>query len=443
MAAWTVPGFGGLPLVVESWGESDAPAVVLVHGFGQSRGIWRRAAHALAAAGRHVLAFDLRGHGESGRATDGRYDLDAYIGDLRSVLDSLPDRPVVVGASAAGWIAAAAIGEGSAQLASGLVLIDAAPWQDVAATRRLSGLLQLHAAGFATVEAAYAATVQLHPLRPPPSLDSLRARLITGDDGLLHWRWDPRVFGSFRTEEVVDRLRSALLRAKTPTLCVRGSESDVTSVAAVEQLLSLIPWAESVEVVGAGHLVVNDQADSFNAVLLEFLERRIPRAPLEYTRGSDPRTLRDALGCFATGITVVTATAPNGSYVGLTANSFTSVSLEPPLILACIAKSAGSLSTIEAGDRFAINVLHIGQQPVSECFARRGGDRFAATAHETWESGVPILCGSLASFECHKHALHDGGDHVILVGRVERAQFEPRRDPLLYFRGKYRRLHFD
>ena len=443
MAAWTVPGFGGLLLAVESWGEPDAPAVVLVHGFGQSRGIWRRAAHALAEAGRHVLAFDLRGHGESARAADGRYDLDAYIGDLRAVLDSLPDRPVVVGASAGGWIAAAAIGESSAQLASGLVLVDAAPWQDAAATRRLSGLLQPHVAGFATVDAAYAATVQLHPLRPPPTLESLRARLVAGDDGLLHWRWDPRIFNSFRPEEVVDRLNSALMRAKTPTLCVRGSESDVTSVASLEQLLSLIPWAESVEVVGAGHLVVNDQADSFNALLLEFLERRIPRAPLEYTKGSDPRTLRDALGCFATGITVVTAIAPDGTFVGLTANSFTSVSLEPPLILACIAKSAGSFSAIEAGNRFAINVLHIGQQPVSERFGRKGGDRFAATAHETWEGGAPILSGSLASFECRKYALHDGGDHVILVGRVERAQFEPRRDPLLYFRGKYRRLHFD
>jgi flavin reductase (DIM6/NTAB) family NADH-FMN oxidoreductase RutF len=153
--------------------------------------------------------------------------------------------------------------------------------------------------------------------------------------------------------------------------------------------------------------------------------------------------LRDALGCFATGITIVTTRSLSGAPVGLTANSFTSVSLDPPLLLVCVAKSAGSVSAIQAAAHFAVNVLHIGQQPDSERFARRSEKRFAPTRYETWDHGVPILKGSLASFECRREAVHDGGDHIILVGHVERVQFEPRRDPLLYFRGKYRRLQFD
>ena len=87
-------------------------------------------------------------------------------------------------------------------------------------------------------------------------------------------------------------------------------------------------------------------------------------------------------------------------------------------------------------------MLQIGQQPTSNLFATRGADRFAEADWEMGEMGAPVLNGSLGSFECERQAVHDGGDHVILVGKVLKATFESRRDPLLYFRGKYRRLHF-
>jgi flavin reductase (DIM6/NTAB) family NADH-FMN oxidoreductase RutF len=95
----------------------------------------------------------------------------------------------------------------------------------------------------------------------------------------------------------------------------------------------------------------------------------------------------------------------------------------------------------ESAPHFGINVLHIGQQPISNLFASRVPDRFSQVDWEPGQRGVPILTKSLASIECARHAVHDGGDHIILVGRVERARFESRRDPLLYFSGKYRRLH--
>ena len=184
-----------------------------------------------------------------------------------------------------------------------------------------------------------------------------------------------------------------------------------------------------------------DQAETENAAILGFLERQAPREALHYLAGSDPRTLRDALGCFATGVTVVTTRDQTGQPVGLTANSFSSVSLDPPLILFCLARSSTNVESFRQAEHFAINVLHIGQQPTSGVFAR-SGDRFQDVAWETWDTGVPILSGALASFECATDRIVEAGDHLVIIGRVTRARFEPRRDPLLYFRGKYRRLHF-
>lgn len=163
----------------------------------------------------------------------------------------------------------------------------------------------------------------------------------------------------------------------------------------------------------------------------------------EYRTGCDPRTLRAALGCFATGVTVVTCIAPNGQPVGLTANSFTSVSLDPPLLLVCIAKPAGCAEAMVAASHFAVNVLQNGQQPASIRFATRDEDRFGATPWSEGEFGPPILKDSLGVFECERFQVHDGGDHHIVVGQVLKASFDESLDPLLYFRGKYRRLHFD
>lgn len=184
-----------------------------------------------------------------------------------------------------------------------------------------------------------------------------------------------------------------------------------------------------------------DPIEAENALILDFLERQAPREALHYRAGSDPRTLRDALGCFATGVTIVTARDEAERPIGLTANSFSSVSLDPPLILFCLAQSSANVERFRQAAHFAINVLHIGQQPISGAFARPG-DRFQDVAWETWDTGAPILSGALASFECATDQIVEAGDHLVIIGRVTRARFEPRRDPLLYFRGKYRRLHF-
>lgn len=399
-------GFDNIRLTADLVGGEDAPAVLLLHGGAQDRTVWSGVASTLAAAGRHVISLDLRGHGDSEWPIDGRYDLDAHIGDLRAVLEALPSRPVIVAASLGGWIATAALGENGEHLATGLVLVDAPPRMDSEEAQRIGSAMRRHV------------------------------------DSHSGTSWDPRIINAFDVRSVADRLERAAGNIKTPTLIVRGGRSELSTTEVMRSLSTTIPDAEYAEVADAGHLVAVDQTDALGALLIDFLERRIPRDPPEYRSGSDPRTLRDALGCFGTGVTIVTTLDSSGDPVGLTANSFTSVSLDPPLLLVCLAKSAGSLPAFEAAATFAVNVLHIGQQVVSGRFASRGEDRFTATDWERWDTGAPIIQGSLASFECRKHDWIDAGDHVILLGRVERVRFEPRRDPLLYFRGRYRRLHF-
>lgn len=151
----------------------------------------------------------------------------------------------------------------------------------------------------------------------------------------------------------------------------------------------------------------------------------------------DSRALRRALGQFATGVTVVTTRDPAGGYpVGMTANSFTSVSLDPPLILWSITRTSRSLPAFLAAPNFAVNVLSADQIDLSVRFARHAEDKFAGLDWSEGLGGLPILPNLSASFECRRVASHDGGDHVILVGRVERfARFE--RPGLVFAEGRY------
>ena len=152
----------------------------------------------------------------------------------------------------------------------------------------------------------------------------------------------------------------------------------------------------------------------------------------------DSRTFRHALGLFATGVTIITTVAPDGSCVGITANSFSSVSLEPPLVLFSIARKAYSLAAFEQAGRFVVNVLSAEQAGFSNRFATASADKWQGIDGETWD-GCPTIPDALARFECRTHAMHDGGDHVIMVGRVVRLS-QGSGEPLLFYRGLYRHL---
>lgn len=150
----------------------------------------------------------------------------------------------------------------------------------------------------------------------------------------------------------------------------------------------------------------------------------------------DPRALRDAFGCFPTGITVVTTRETDGTPRGFTANSFTSVSLDPPLLLVCIAAAASSLPVFASAPHFAVNVLGDAQRAVSARFASRAPDKFGATDWQPGRHGAPLIGGALAWFECARHETVAAGDHEILIGRV--LDFDAGEgNPLGYLRGSY------
>ncbi len=156
-----------------------------------------------------------------------------------------------------------------------------------------------------------------------------------------------------------------------------------------------------------------------------------------YREPDDPRNLRDVLGCFATGVTIITGRAPDRQLLGFTANSFNSVSLDPPLVLFSLDRKAQSLRGFQSSSHFAVNILAEDQHALSTQFARTNGEKWQDVEFVEWEGGCPILLGAIASFECRIRDMHGGGDHVIFVGEVERMTAEAGGKPLLYFRGKY------
>lgn len=156
--------------------------------------------------------------------------------------------------------------------------------------------------------------------------------------------------------------------------------------------------------------------------------------------GISTREFRAVCGQFATGVTVVTGRLDNGDPVGVTVNSFTSVSLEPPLILFCLDRGALSFDAFSLNSSFVVNILATDQEWLSNQFAKQGGDKFVGVDYTDNDHGVPVLSGCLATIECRMHAVYEGGDHQIIVGDVVRLENKGEGSPLIYFRGNYERL---
>ena len=150
----------------------------------------------------------------------------------------------------------------------------------------------------------------------------------------------------------------------------------------------------------------------------------------------DLRDFRDALGTFATGVTIVTARGKAGAPVGLTVNSFASVSLEPPLVLWSLGSAANSLPIFTGNSHYVINILSAGQQELAQRFSRRTDDPFGGVDYELSRTGQPILTGVAAWFECHNRSRYPEGDHVIFVGEVEDCAVHP-QPALVFHRGQF------
>lgn len=154
----------------------------------------------------------------------------------------------------------------------------------------------------------------------------------------------------------------------------------------------------------------------------------------------DSLAFRRALGCFATGVTVVTTRDVGGRHRGITINSLSSVSLTPPLILFCLDRTTPSFACFLATEGFAVNVLRASQLDLSVRFASAAADKWDGVGFDLWPGDLPVLRGCLATLGCRRHAVHDGGDHVIIVGRVERLAVAEGDEPLVYFQSAYRTI---
>jgi pimeloyl-ACP methyl ester carboxylesterase len=277
-------GRDGLVLAGDRRGRPDDPPVLFLHGGGQTRHSWHGTATAVAERGWQALTIDARGHGESAWSSRGDYRLSSFAEDVRRVIDRLPERPVLVGASLGGLTAILLTGELHPGVARGVILVDIIPDMEAAGAERIQAFMAEHAVdGFASLDEVADAVAAYNPHRPRPSdLAGLRKN-VRERDGRFYWHWDPSFIGGtadFPPSEVADapRLHAAVARmvADVPVMLVRGRASDLVSSEKAAAFCARYPEVEFVDVSGAGHMVAGDRNDAFTAAVLRYLEELAP-----------------------------------------------------------------------------------------------------------------------------------------------------------------------
>lgn len=407
--------------------------ILLIHGVGMSAAIWQSQIDLL--EDRHdMIAIDMLGHGASPLPPENA-GLSDYASQAIGLLDHLGlDCVSIVGHSMGALVA-----------------------QEVAlrAPQRVRRLVSLNAVF----------------RRPPELAQAVRARAADLND-----HGDPsgitatiaRWFGDTMTAELADAARTAraalesvrpegyartyrlfaradsehvegLQRLAMPALFMTGSDDRNSSPAMSAAMAHLAPRGQCIVLAGERHMMALASPKRVTRQIAAFLESddnaKIPgRSQMD--TAFDATEFRRALGSFLTGVTIVTAIGPEAEPRGFTANSFTSVSLDPPLVLVCIAKQALGHTVFAASKSFAINILNESQRAASGVFASKAADKFASVDWRPGPSGSPLLDGSVATFDCDMEQLVDAGDHSILIGRV-RDFAHNGAQPLGYCRGAY------
>lgn len=268
----------GVTIVADADGPRDGTPVLFLHGGGQTRQSWGNAIVEAARRGYRAISLDLRGHGESGWSPGGVYGMDLFAADVRAVIETLAQPPVLVGASLgglAGLIVAAYPPPGVA----GLVLVDVATRIEERGTSEIGNFMTSAPDGFASLEEAADAVSAYLPHRPrPKDVSGLKRNLRLREDGRYHWHWDPAFIKrrSDRGRPDPALFEDAARALRAPTLLVRGGLSKVLSPEGVREFLALVPHAEFVDVAGADHMVAGDANDAFNDAVFAFLAGHAP-----------------------------------------------------------------------------------------------------------------------------------------------------------------------
>ena len=277
----TFTGADGNTLVGDLRGDPANPAIIFLHGGGQTRHSWGGSAAALAEAGYHTLALDHRGHGESDWVPDGNYNLNRFAADAGCVAATFDNPPILVGASLGGLSSIVLEGTQAPGSSSAVVLVDVIPDMDRDGVARIQAfMLDRLDEGFATLEEAAEAVAAYNPHRTKPvSTDGLKKNLRLGDDGRWRWHWDPAFVSRAFEDEAqtsefteVDGLNAAVAAINVPMQLVRGQLSDIVNEQGAREFIERFPHIAYTDVSDASHMVAGDKNDIFTAAVVSFLE---------------------------------------------------------------------------------------------------------------------------------------------------------------------------
>ncbi|MCK0198157.1 alpha/beta fold hydrolase [Ancylobacter sp. 6x-1] len=449
--AESVPHLAGAGLVVHG-GRDGAPVhtrfrragaglpVVLIHGVGMAGEAWEPQIAALRTRF-DVIAIDMLGHGGSSLpATDAR--LSDYADQVIAVLDAL------------GLPAAAVIGHSM----GALVALETA----LAYPARVLGVAALNAVFCRTQEQRDAVLARADALAAENAQAQAASRTASHDAAIARWFGEPvpasldaaaaqvrrllaagdpvgyaRTYRLFATSD--DAHGERLSSLAVPALFLTAEDDPNSTPAMSAAMAAIAPQGRCEVIAGARHMMNLTAPDEVTGRLVRFLDGLSGASgerAAALIAAFDTRAFRQALGSFLTGVTVVTTRQADGEPRGFTANSFSSVSLDPPLVLVCLARTASSFETFTAAGHFAVSVLSAVQRDVSALFASKQPDKFAQSRWHEGPAGSPVIDGAAAWFDCRRHSIVEAGDHVILIGEV--AGFgASAAAPLGYCRGAY------
>lgn len=264
----------GVVIVADTYGDPQGLPVLFAHGGGQTRHAWGKTAQILAERGWFAVAYDHRGHGDSGWSPDGVYRIEQFANDQKTIAAQLSQPPVVVGASLGGLSAMLAQGESAAEIYRALIFVDIAPKMNQAGAMNILGFMSDRMTeGFATLDEA-ADIIANYTGRPRRDDLTGLAKNLRQREGRYYWHWDPNFMTLRRDAEgSPTRLIDATKKIRQPILLVRGRMSDLVTEEIAQEFLQMVPHAEYVDVENARHMVAGDRNDIFTQAVVEFVER--------------------------------------------------------------------------------------------------------------------------------------------------------------------------
>jgi flavin reductase (DIM6/NTAB) family NADH-FMN oxidoreductase RutF/pimeloyl-ACP methyl ester carboxylesterase len=392
--------------------------LLLIHGVGLNAEAWAPQIKALSSTHR-VIAMDLPGHGGSAAPPAGA-DLSHYVAAVCALLDGLN----IPACNVAGHSMGGLVATGLALAHPGRVLrlgVFNAVYRRSAEAREAVEARAREIAARGDKGDLEGPLTRWFGAEDTDARRATRAMLAAVDAGSY-----AIAYGIFARGDEIHAGRLGAL--SMPALFATGELDPNSTPAMAEAMAAEAPRGKALVIAGQRHMMnLADPASSTAAL------RNLLAEPLQAV---DVRSLRSAFGSFMTGVTIVTTIDGDGNPRGFTANSFTSVSLDPPLLLICIGKSAASYVTFSRAPGFAVNILAEQQKETSGIFASKRPDKFASVAWHKSPRGNPLIDGSLAWFDCARHEIIDAGDHIIVLGAIS-SHHHTEGNPLGYARGGY------